>query len=1027
MKKVLSVLLAVCMLMSMMTFIGTAATTADSDIYIETELSVEAPYAGVFAVTADQDVVLANETGHYVELLANEPANIVLLKGFNNLFVDIPATFTFTELEGQGLDQLDTVAHDGFDNLLTTQTMHHYDASIGPGGTYTYNVNIPESGMYYLNTQISSAVSNAKIIFEYETGMSSVAVHYQWGWCLNGDDGDMEWVYLRAGEQTVTATNTADHWITINDFRISDTKGLVGNALLDGIRFDADRFVVAQEAPAPTDAPDNDYPEYITYESVNLSGAPLVAALLNNDDGTGAAAQADGSVWVSAGYSGNFNINVAEEGMYYVQLKTDKNTSAKVIVNDQYQQELNLTGWAFGRDSVWGGLAYIYLNEGDNTVKFAPASGCLLYNLEIKASVLALENLAQEFDLDDLVAYNPNYTDIIIGGYNDLVPEKSEGTLNQYATNNGVEVVGGSVAGYVVNVNEDGFYKVETVIGGTMIEPYPTIYVDVNDTYRAEFATSFAGDWGEDINTGVVQTRSTDAEGNIQYLYLTAGENVITVSASHSHFLLWKITFKTLSPAELEEITLDDVKLAPPKPLKIYPYSDSILTTNRVDYNIIHTADGKPTLNPVSGTELLPWEWQRFEVTAKTAGVYKVSVNTAVYNGDVQLSFETENSIATINTTKNSGDWGGNYQNFSGDSYLTLKEGVNSIWVRNDGVGFVYLPAITLTYVEDTAEIPTRVFVQAHKFDGAAESPMDIPAYTVRNGYYGIHVGSSNNIGIDTEVKTYTVNIPRDDYYGLVMAGTVPLTATMNVTLDNGVDAPVVIFDGLTPYFGNHNQDNSVTLTEEKVYLPAGEYTMTVTYTENKDVGSDNEMLTHIHGFELTTLTRQDLLLAAMQSAESTADIEKILDNYADVLRADIGADVENDFVYPEYAYSALLNCAMLESGAYETYQDVLDAYDFAKNMISVAASDDGMGLTYTVQVGDWNDVGTAVYVVVYEGDEAGNITKLYQVAEGYLEYEEPTYTYQPVYVTLEGYEPYQTDIIKVFVWSADGELKPVF
>ena len=560
-----------------------------------------------------------------------------------------------------------------------------------------------------------------------------------------------------------------------------------------------------------------------------------------------------------------------------------------------------------------------------------------------------------------------------------------------------------------------------------MIEPYPTIYVDVNDTYRAEFATSFAGDWGEDINTGVIQTRSTDAEGNVQYIYLTEGENVITVSASHSHFLLWKITFKTLSPAELEEITLDDVKLAPPKPLKIYPYEDSIVTTNRVDYNIIHTTDNKPTLNPVSGTELLPWEWQRFEVTAKTAGTYKVSVNTAVYNGDVQLSFETENSIATINTTKNSGDWGGNYQNFSGDSYLTLKEGVNSIWVRNDGTGFVYLPAITLTYVEDTAEIPTRVFVQAHKFNGAAENPLDIPAYTVRNGYYGIHVGSTNNTGVDTEVKTYTVNIPRDDYYGLVMAGTVPLTATVNVTLDDGENEPMVIFNDQTPYFGNHNQDNSVTLTEEKVFIPAGEYTMTFTFTENKDVGSDNEMLSHIHGFEFTTLTRQDLLLAAMQNAETTADIAKALDDYSDVLSVDIGANVNKDFVYPEYSYNALLNCAMLESGAYETYQDVLDAYDFAKNMISVAASDDGMGLTYTVQVGDWNDIGTTVYVAVYEGDEAGNITKLYQTAEGYLEYDEQTFTYQPVYVTLEGYEPYQTDIIKVFVWSADGELTPVF
>ncbi len=1019
MKKVLSVLLAVCMLMSMMTFIGSAATTADSGIFIESELSVEAPYAGVFAVTSDTDVILVNETGHYVELTAGEAGNIVLLKGSNTLTVDTPATLTFTELEGQGLDRFDTVAHGGFENILTTQTLP-YTVEIGPGATHNYNVNIPESGMYYLNVQIASAATNFVIEAEYETGMKTVTPHYQWGWCLNGDDGDMEYVYLRAGEQTVAITNKGSAWIKLDNFRISDTA-----SYSTGICFDVDRFIVDVAEPEPTATPENNYPEYITFNSVNLSGSSLSAALLNNNDGTGAAAQADGSVWVSAGYTGNFNINVSEEGMYYVQLKTNTSTTAKVIVNDEYQQELNLTGWVFSSDSVWGGKAYIYLYEGDNTVKFAPTSGCSLYNLEIKASKLALVDLAQEFDLNDLVAYNPNYVDIILGGYNDLDRDKSEGTINQYQTNNGVEVVGGSVAAYTVNVAESGFYKVETVIGGTMVEPYPTIYVDANETYRAEFATSYAGDWGE-TTAGVIQTRTTDAEGNVQYIYLTEGENTITVTSSHSHFLLWKVAFTTLSQAELEEISLDDLKLAPPKPLKIYPYTDSILDNPKTDYNIIHTDNGKPYLGSVIGTELLPWEWQRFEVTAKTAGTYQVTVNAAVYNGDVDLSVETEDSITTINTTKNSGDWGGNYQNFSG-GYVTLKEGVNSVWVRNDGTGFLYMPAVTLTYVEDTTDLPIRVFVQAHKFEGAAESALDIPEYTVRNGYYGIHVGSTDNTGVDTVTKTYTVNIPRDDYYGLVMLGTVPLTPTVNITLDDGASDPIVLFDGLTPYFGNENQDNAVTLTEEKVYLPAGEYTMTFTFTENTDVGGESLMLSHIHGFEFTTLTRQDLLLAAMQTAETTADIEKTLNDYSDVLRADIGADVDNDFVYPEYSYSALLNKAMLESGEYESYQDVLDAYDFAKNMISVAASDDGMGLTYTVQVGDWNEVGTTVYVAVYEGDEAGNITKLYQTAEGFLEYEEQTYTYQPVYVTLEDYEPYQTDIIKVFVWGAEGSLKPVF
>ena len=110
----------------------------------------------------------------------------------------------------------------------------------------------------------------------------------------------------------------------------------------------------------------------------------------------------------------------------------------------------------------------------------------------------------------------------------------------------------------------------------------------------------------------------------------------------------------------------------------------------------------------------------------------------------------------------------------------------------------------------------------------------------------------------------------------------------------------------------------------------------------------------------------------------------------------------------------------MLESGAYETYDDIKTAYNFAKDMISVA--DDGSGnLVYTVQVGDWNDLDTTVLVAVYSNDQ------LYMMGEGYLDYTEATGSYVPVEATLYNYIPESGDEIKVFIWDSFDGLKPVF
>lgn len=654
---------------------------------------------------------------------------------------------------------------------------------------------------------------------------------------------------------------------------------------------------------------------------------------------------------------------------------------------------------------------YIYLEEGDNLITATGNNGCVFNYVEFYP-LNNSEDYESQKQNNQVIPTEP--FDLTLSPNQDM--KSADGYWYAYTYDleeNAIVQGAGSVVKYEMDVMFPGIYRVQARIGGTTDPanlPIVTIDTDGGDGYRANLSTVEVQDQGE--------WRSTDANGNYQYVYLKEGINHVEITAGSTHHVLWGVEFKLLTEEEKATITIDDCMLTPPKPIVINPYTDSI-TANGSKYDYWLTNAGAPVLGSSIGCQLLAGCWQRFEVTAKVAGTYQISTTANVYNDATTILVETKDSVGKVQYTEASG---GYYKNTTG-GYITLQEGVNSVWVRNDGPGWVYLQSITLNYVEDTSEIAPGTFVQAHNYIGRNEDITLIPEYTVRNNYYGIHVANANDATANTLTYQYKVNIPADDYYGIVMTGTVPLTPMVTVTLSDGVNDDIVMVDGELPFFGNENQAASVTITSDKAYLAAGEYTMTFTLTENSDAGTVTEMMTHVHGFEFTTLTRQDLFLAAMQSAETTADIKATLESFRDVLTSDITATPDTDFIYPEYAYSALLNCSMLETGAYETYEDVKTAYDFAKNMIS--AADDGSGnLVYTVQVGDWNEVNTTVLVAVYTGE---NHDQLYMMGEGYLDYTEANGVYVPVEATLYDYIPESGDVIKVFIWDSFEGLKPVF
>ena len=872
-----------------------------------------------------------------------------------------------------GTEDSDTVPNKGQANAIY----------LVPGAAATYTVTVSNAGVY--GAQVKASAAEGATTLQMMNTVDGVNYYSQhkipnrgtWVTTWSNSTGFQadDLIYLQAGANEITISNVGDYGATYenNDFGIiADSMTLID-------------YVGTDDNPAGTNPEGwngmvdeftgfTGYEGSITALSYNeyFMAFPYTETGVDLDD-----------VWV------NYTVTAPAAGMYLVTAEAADEGTVTLTTDVLDYVTFDFADYA---------PAYIWLEEGDNVIQ---ATGNADFT---NATFYQLNNS------DDYLSQNKNVNDapeapidLEINAYSDRT--NADG-FYQLGANDAVVQYSGQSMTYDVRCAFPGIYRVQAKIGGTSDNgPIITIDTDSDEGYRAQLATQYADDWGA--------WRSTDANGNNQYVYLKEGVNKVVVTAGGTHHVLWNVQFKLLTEEEEATITMDDLTKTPPADLVINPYTDSITAGgSRYDYWLAN-ADA-PVLGSSIGCQLMSGDWQRFEVTAKVAGYYTVYTTAAVYGGEATIAVETKDSIAKVKHVESPD----NYRTFAGDC-VYLEEGVNSVWVQNLGGGWMYLQRIAFEYLTDTTDLAPSAFVQAHNYIGAPADLSAIDKYTVRNNYYGIHVADTADSAANTLTYQYNVTIPADDYYGLVMTATVPLTPIVKVTMSDGVNADVVMVDGELPYFGNENQANSLTITPDKVFLPAGDYTMTFTLTENNDAGTATPMMTHVHSFEFTTLTRQDLFLAAMQSAETTDDIADALAEFEDVIKSEISITPETDFVYPEYAYNALLNCAMLESGAYETYDDVKLAYDFAKNMISVA--DDGSGnLVYTVQVGDWNETAT-VLVAVYAGDQ------LYMMGEGYLEYEEATGSYVPVEATLYDYVPEDGDTIKVFIWDSVDGLKPVF
>ncbi|MBR5239296.1 MAG: hypothetical protein IKW04_01805, partial [Clostridia bacterium] len=333
-----------------------------------------APYAGVFQVTSNKAVTLTNETGHYVTLAANTPGKLFLIQGVNTITTsDSSATLTFTELDNQGLEYLSSVAHN---DLPYGHNDHTFvtNVNVPAGGSTTVSANVPKAGMYYLSVQRNDTPLNALVTIETETGMYAAINQTGGGWNHMGTDGTVEYVYLRAGQQTFTIHNAGTTYGTFENFRISETVNWHNDLTWDNVK-------ITKYTPPVV------YPDYVSDVYIDFPGtASNLAGCLTG--GTGASALDSGFIWVSAGYSADFTVPCTDEGVYIVQVKSSNDTTVQVEANGSYYTDVKMNANTFSNKREDGSYAFIYLNEGNNTVTLynTGSTGFTLYNLEFKAT-----------------------------------------------------------------------------------------------------------------------------------------------------------------------------------------------------------------------------------------------------------------------------------------------------------------------------------------------------------------------------------------------------------------------------------------------------------------------------------------------------------------------------------------------------------------------------------------------------------------------------------------------------------------
>ncbi len=225
------------------------------------DITFTAPCAGVYEVTSDKAVTLTNETGHKVSLTAGTTGKLFLVKGENVITTtDKTASLTFTVMENQGVDYITSVATNGQFTITLNDVYYSTPVTVPANSSVTINVDVAETGMYYLSYQKSDAVTNEEYIISTDTGFYGAVKNSTSGWNHYAADGTLEYAYIKAGANTITITNPTNTAVTFNQIRLSDTTGTTAGIGWDNVK------IVIEEIEEPEE------PEISEFKNFALNG-----------------------------------------------------------------------------------------------------------------------------------------------------------------------------------------------------------------------------------------------------------------------------------------------------------------------------------------------------------------------------------------------------------------------------------------------------------------------------------------------------------------------------------------------------------------------------------------------------------------------------------------------------------------------------------------------------------------------------------------------------------------------------------
>ena len=243
MKKFLSLSLTIVMMLSCLLGQAVLVSAADAVNYND------APYAGVYAVSADKATTVTTEIGSVATLAAGETGYVYLLKGANVLTNSANANLTFTGLAGNGLAYLDQVtaeiplAPSSISELTLSGNYTNPQApytdygaagvALGTDGSVDVTLTAPAAGLYVTQIQFATD-AQAQMTVESDTGFYGVinqqAGRVGWNELHQGTHGvgnqDMEIMFLRAGANTITFKNTGAVDTLITKIKLAKTGSL---------------------------------------------------------------------------------------------------------------------------------------------------------------------------------------------------------------------------------------------------------------------------------------------------------------------------------------------------------------------------------------------------------------------------------------------------------------------------------------------------------------------------------------------------------------------------------------------------------------------------------------------------------------------------------------------------------------------------------------------------------------------------------------------------------------------------------